>query len=188
MKKPIKGSYGYLEAGRKQAILYTCVLFGIALTLYVIGWIINDSNRNIFTLFAILLCLPAGKAAVNMVMFLRAKGCSEAAHAAIAPHVADLANAYDLYLTGYSQNFPISHMAYRNHNLIAYTEVDSTPEQDFVKHLNQMLRNDEIKDITIHLFTKADAYIARLDQLTQMEENDAAFSARIIHVAESVSL
>lgn len=188
MFKNPKGQFGYLAAARKRSILTTILFFAIALILYIIGIVQYGSNRNFFTLAAILLCLPGGKAAVRMIMCLRAKGATDEEHAAICAAIGDLPGSYDLYLTSYTQNFAISHMAYRNKTLVAYSGDPGCQEADFQKHMTQMLKNDDISGITISLFTDLAKYTERLKELQKMEERDPAFGEKVLHVAESVSL
>ena len=58
-------------------------MFGISLAIYLAGYLTVHSNKNLLTIVAVLGCLPASKSAVSMIMFLRAKGCSEALKAKI---------------------------------------------------------------------------------------------------------
>ena len=71
-----KGTYGYIGKQRRWEIIKTLLMFGISIALYTAGYIATKSNKNLLTLVAVLGCLPASKSAVNMIMFLKAKGCS----------------------------------------------------------------------------------------------------------------
>ena len=45
-------------------------------------------------------------------MFMRAGCCSEAAKEIIDPHVGKLTGGYDLFMTSYDKNFPLSHAVF----------------------------------------------------------------------------
>ena len=82
MKKLLipKGSFGYLENRKKVTALRTLLFFLISGSFYAAGILLTKTNKNLLTIVAILLCLPACKSTVNMILFLRAKGCSGALH------------------------------------------------------------------------------------------------------------
>ncbi len=71
-----KGAYGYITNRKKFTALRTALYFAISLSLYVAGYVTTGSNKNLLTIVAVLGCLPSCKSAVNMIIFLRAKGCS----------------------------------------------------------------------------------------------------------------
>lgn len=73
-----KGSYGYIENHKAVTALRTMVLVLVSVSLYVAGYVKTGSSRNLLTVVAVLGCLPACKSMVNFILFLKAKGCSEA--------------------------------------------------------------------------------------------------------------
>ena len=73
-----KGQYGYLKRQMKRELIKTFILFGISLSLYFAGRITTGTNKNLLTIVAVLGFLPASQFAVRSIMFMRAKGCSEA--------------------------------------------------------------------------------------------------------------
>lgn len=80
-----KGQYGYIKSQRKMEIIKTVSLFLLSLAIYLCGYWTTGTNKNLLTVVAILGCLPASKCAVNMIMFIRAKGCSEELYQKINP-------------------------------------------------------------------------------------------------------
>ena len=73
-----KGSFGYLNWKKKISILIAAVLVAMVMVVYFGALRYFGTNRNVFSLLAALMCLPAGKAVVDVVMYVRAKGCSDA--------------------------------------------------------------------------------------------------------------
>ena len=74
-----------LKHQRKLEIAKTAVLFCLSLAVYLSGLLTTGTNKNLLTIVAVLGCLPASRSAVGMIMFLRAKGCSEELHERILP-------------------------------------------------------------------------------------------------------
>ena len=120
MKKK-KGEYGSLKYRRKLVILRTILYFALSLAIFAAGYLTTHDRKNLLTVVAVLGLLPASKSLVNMIMFLKAKGCSQNAFAAISPFDQHLFPQYDLYITSYQKNFDISHMVVKDQLLLGYT-------------------------------------------------------------------
>ena len=120
--KYTKGDYCFFQQKKKMEILKTILFFGISAALYVAGIIATGSNKNYLTIVAILGCLPASKSAVSMVMYLKAKGCSDKAYQFIAKEVGENIGAYNLYFTSYDKNFDMSHVFVKGMTIIGFTE------------------------------------------------------------------
>ena len=57
-----KGSFGYLNWKKKISILIAAVLVAMVMVVYFGALRYFGTNRNVFSLLAALMCLPAGKA------------------------------------------------------------------------------------------------------------------------------
>ncbi len=183
-----KGAYGYLKSRRIYTALRTAVFFLISISLYIAGIKAAGSNRNLLTIVAVLGCLPACKSAVNFILFLRAKGCSEKLHQKLLPYGQGLETFYDLYFTSYQKNYPISHMALKGGILCGITEDPACSCQEAQKHLEQMLVQEGIKNVTVHIFSQADTYIDRLSRLADMDVEDHKNREEIINLLYSISI
>lgn len=120
-QKTKKGDYGYLKHQRKLEIAKTAVLFCLSLAVYLSGLLTTGTNKNLLTIVAVLGCLPASRSAVGMIMFLRAKGCSEELHERILPHAQGLPQLYDVVLTSYDATFELVHLVFKGNSLIGLT-------------------------------------------------------------------
>lgn len=165
MKKIKKGNFGYINYQRKVSLLITIGMFSLSLGIFTIGYMETHTRNNLFTVIAVLGCLPACKCAVNAIMFWKAKGCSISLHQKIEKVIGRLEGYYDLYFTSENQNFPISHLVINNHSIIAIIENSKIPERDFEKHLTSLLNKENITDVTIKLFNDEEKYLKRLQEL-----------------------
>lgn len=187
MKKNTKGSYGYLSAKKKSTTIITISMFAVSIALYIAGYITTKTNANLLTVVAILGCLPASKSAVNMIMFLKAKECSEKDHEAIESVIGSLNGYYDLYFTGYSKNFPTDHLVVTKNSILAYSSDKKITEKEFYEHMKDLLNKERIQDITIKLFTDRKKYTNRLQELN-LSEADTAARQDIVSMLFHVSL
>ena len=70
-----KGSYGYIKNKRKKLILWLILDVVVAVGIFVLGLFLNKfSNKNIFTIIAMLFTLPGAKIFVSLVVIFPYKG------------------------------------------------------------------------------------------------------------------
>ena len=182
-----KGTYEYLKNKQKLEVIKTIILFGIALSLYLAGYITVGSNKNYLTIVAVLGCLPASRSAVSMIMSLKAKGCSKEVYQEISNRFPDGAGAYHFYFTSYDKNFDISHVFVKGMTMIAFTENGSTLEADFEEHMKTVLNRDAIKGVNVKLYKDLDKYLMRMEQMLKLE-NEKSREQDIMKTLFSVSL
>lgn len=169
-----KGMFGYLLYKKKLSTIITIIMFTFSLALYIAGYVTTKTNANLLTVVAVLGCLPASKSAVSMIMYLKAKGCSEEDKQAIEGAIGSLDGYYDLYFTGYSKNFPTDHLVVTQNSIIAYSSAKKITEKEFNEHMRDILNKEHIHDVTVKLFTDRAKYINRLKELNQSEANTSA--------------
>ncbi len=67
--KAKKGEFGYLRKRKKGILIWIILLVAVALAIYITGLLLNKmSNRNVFTVVAILFALPVAKQLVAMIV------------------------------------------------------------------------------------------------------------------------
>lgn len=170
MKKAVKGTYGYLKAKRTRVLIRTLLFFAISLAIFAAGYITTGSRKNLFTIVAVLGCLPACKSLVNLIMFFRAKGCSAEAVKQIRPVEGHLVGMYDMFFTSYQNNFSISHMVVENKIILSYTEAEDFHDKEFKDHLTTMLKQGGIKDMAVTTTNDIKKYCEQLDGLNAMNQ------------------
>lgn len=169
-----KGQFGYLSYKKKTSTIITIGMFAISVALYIAGYVTTKSNANLLTVVAVLGCLPASKSAVSMIMYLKAKGCSQEDRTTIEDTIGSLDGYYDLYFTGYSKNFPTDHLVVTKNAIIAYSADKKIMEKEFNEHMKDILNKERIHDVTVKLFTDRAKYVNRLKELNQSEADTSA--------------
>lgn len=186
--KTQKGFYGYIDAQRKRVILWTAILFVIAFSLFIGGYIVTGTKRNLLTIVAVLGLLPASKSLVNVIMFCRAKGCSEKVHERIQEFDGVLDGLYDLYFTSYKTNYPVSHMVLKGNVLCGLTEDGTMDTNACKKHLEDMMLQSGFKNVTIKIFTSLEQYTDRMNQLKELDAEENRNQTEIKELLLSISL
>lgn len=183
-----KGSYGYLQNRKIYTALRTLIFFALCGGLYGVGYATTGSNKNLLTVVAVLGCLPACKSLVNFILFLRAKGCSAGLKSTLSAYDGILTVFYDLYFTSYQKNFSISHMALKGGILCGITEDPACDAKEAQKHLETMLSQEGIKNVTVNIFSQEKAYIDRLSRLVEMDVEEHSEREGIVGLLHSISI
>ena len=182
-----RGTRGYLRTQKIYEILRTVLYFAISLSLFIAGWVSTGSRENLLTIVAVLGCLPACKSLVEMFMFLRYRGCDEQVAAKIAAHTEGLTTLYDMVFTSYEKNYVIYHLTVCGNTVCGYTTDPKFVEQAFYKHIQDILKKDNYREVSVKIFNDLDKYLARCDQLKELS-SQPELSAGICQTLKSVSL
>lgn len=182
-----KGTKGYLKTQKKYEIVRTCLYFAISLSLFVAGIIATGDKMNLLTIVAVLGCLPACKSAVNMIMILRYKGCSLTDEEKLSALPKELTQLWDLVFTTYDKNYAVDHGVIHGNTVIFYTTHSKMDEQTLYTHLQNALVLDGIKNVSFKVFTDLDKYMARANELTNLEK-DVKVTESVCRTLCSISL
>ncbi len=212
-KDPYKGQIGYLKTQLRYEIARTLLYFGICLGLVLAGFFATGSRLNWLTLFAVLGCLPSCQSLVSVILFAKAKPCSEALTKDIldalqeaakdaqdaakdaaqdagkdaAKDAAPAPGLFDLAFTAYDTTFYIAHLYIKNNTVIGICEMPAFDEAKFNKHFYEVMRNDGFSNISGKIFTDKKKYLARLKQIQALEA-DVKLEARIKDTILAVTL
>lgn len=185
-----KGEYGYIPYQKKMTIIRTVICFALCAAIFAIGYITTGTRKNLLTIVAVLGCLPASKSLVNVIMFLRAKGCSEEAHEKVTALSGDgLCQAYDLYMTSYDRNYPVAHAVSCKGSLIGLGEaMDKTAVHECEKHIDEHLKTDGYKNINVKIFDSIEGYTERLAKIKESDFKSDPSDQGVIEVLKAISL
>ncbi len=182
-----KGQMNYLDTQKKYELLKTIIFFALPTAIYIMGYVSTGSNANYLTVVAICGYLPACKSLVQTIMFLRYRSCPPELAEKIEAVKGDLDSVYDCVFTAYQDTFQINHMVVRGNTICGITTDTNFKEKEFQQHLNKVLKADNIKNVTIKVFTDENKYIERIKQLQDLE-NDEKLTVSITNTLLSVSL
>ena len=183
----VKGTKNYLDIQKKYEIARTIIYFVISISLFIAGYISTGERLNLLSVVAALGCLPACKSLVDVIMYLRFKSCSEEASIAIEAHTEDLHCLYDMVFTSYKTNFQVAHIVVCGNTVCGFSEDKSFKENEFYKHIGDILKLDGHKEVTVKIFTDITKYINRLEQIRELECEEQ-LTTSILATLKSVAL
>ena len=192
-KKIKKCDYGYLLYAYKSEIYITIALFTISLGILLFGIVAFGDKKNYFTIAAVLGLLPACRALINMIMFLKAKKftCPANLHEEIVSvNSFGLNIRYDLYITSYDKVFPLQAMIVTDNTIIGYTVYDKFDDAKFSEHINTLLGQNLLKIGNIKIFreNEKDKFISRVAYASDNEKKATQNEAGVSHLMENISL
>lgn len=164
----VKGTKNYLQTQKKYEIIRTVLYFAISLSLFIAGWVTTGSRENLLTIVAVLGCLPACKSLVEMFMYLRYNGCDETDAAQIEAHSGALTGLYDMVFTSYEKNYVIHHLTVCGNTICGYSADPKFDEQAFYKHIQDILKKDNYREVSVKIFRDLGKYINRCEQLKEL--------------------
>ena len=165
-----KGEYGYLAAEKKRRILITAILFSVPLLIFFSAILYFHTRLTVWTVVAVVGCLPACKSLVSLIMIFRAKPVNADVYHKIHEHAGELTMSYEMYMTFYEKSANIDAFAICGNTVAGYSS-DSRIDASFMeKECQKILRGNGFK-ATVKIFTRLDPFLERLDSMNAHKES-----------------
>ncbi len=171
-----KGQYGYHARLKIQTACWTLLLFAVSAAIFFAGVSQSGTKNNLFTVFAILGCLPASKSAVHMIMAFRIKGCTKEAAEAFAPFAQKVFLLYDLYMTSEKKNFDIACMAVGGQFLCGFAQNPKTDIAAAGAHIQHMLNMRGKSSVPVKILANKDAFLNCLSSMAKAGTDEESLS------------
>ena len=163
-----KGTFLYLDTQKKYEIARTIIFYALSIAIFLTGYISTGTKKNLLTIVAVLGVLPASKALVSVIMFLRYKSFKEKIECE------GILNAYDMIFTSEKINYRVSHLCVSDNCIIGYSEDTGFDENKFKDHVTSILAVENLKNITVKVFTDKKAYLNMISSLKASGNGDEA--------------
>lgn len=171
-----KGEYGYINAHKRAQLLRTLILFLLPAAIFIIGYCTTHTRKNLFTVVAVVGCLPACKEAVNVFLFWNRHSLPQRLYEQIEPHVRGQEHAWELILTTYEKNYPLSSLVIRGNEIAGYTPAKELDLRALEAHITKVLKENSLSGTHVHVFTDLNAYLDRVDALEKRSPEAIAFT------------
>lgn len=185
-KRIQKGEFGYLPYEKKVATIRTVIMFVMALIIFFTGYFWTKTKANVFSIIAVLALLPASRSLVNMIMYYRAPQYMEEIKNSVDEIKGNVTVLYQLYLTSYQKNFPVSCFAVKGNHLIGYTEFEKCDLNACEQHIKDLLVQNALKNVTVKIFRERERFEERIQQLQNIEVHKQ--DEEIISLIKDISL
>lgn len=170
--KEKKGYYGYVKKERMKRLIMTLILFAIPLLLFITGYITTKSTKNLFTVIAVVGCLPACKSTVGLIMIFLVKPMKASDYQKIKAHVGKVLVGYELYITSYDHSEYVCAAAVHGSQIICYSDRLNNPPELLEEHIAKLMDQNGYHQ-KVKVFTRLEQFTERLDTLNDhLEELD----------------
>lgn len=184
----VKGTRNYINSQKKYELIRTFIFFFIPLSLFIAGYVTTKTKMNLLTIVAVVGLLPACKSLVSAIMFLKHRSLSEEFAAKIDATQHELPQLYDMVFTTYDKTHVVNHMVIAGNTVCGFSEDKNFKEKEFNAHIQNVLKTDGFKNVSVKIFTDINKYTERLEQLKDLEINEGVNILGIMDTFRSVVL
>ncbi len=187
-----KGTAGYISAKKRQLAYIIGAVAVIAILLLVAGYFVYGTRVNIFSVLAVIICIPVCRTLVNLIMLIPHHTTSERMELELSGVTEDLTVLYDLLVTSEKKAMQIDALVISPTTICGYTSSPQTDTEDAARHIKHMLEKNKIEKITVKIFKDYKAFKSRaegmenivsVEQLTSHEREE-----KIAQILQDISL
>ena len=177
-----KGKVGYIRKEKIRRALITAISFALPLGLYMIATGYFGSNKNIFTIVAVLGILPAAKFMVGWIVMLPQKSAPAGIVSVTEEKAGDLVHGYELVVTAYEGKMQLDAVVICGNECACYTSIGDPKQFDFFeKHISGILNANEYYNVNVKIFNEERNYT---DRITKLAENPQMYRDSVTHAKE----
>ncbi len=178
--KSQKGDIGYLKKHKRNAIIKASLEFGVVIALLVLGIIETGTRLNLLTVVAILGCLPAAKALVEVIMIVPHKSIHAELAECIRQQTEGMTVAYDLILTTEKKILPIDCIVIAGNAICGYSSNTKMDVEFAGKYLKQMLNCNQFAKVSVKIFANEEQFLARIREMQERERKHEEAIKRVV--------
>lgn len=163
-----KGKPGYIDAQKKKYLIWTVLEFAFVIIIFAIGYFTTDSRLNLFTVVAVLGCLPAAKMLVELITVLPFKTIEMDKAKEIEEKSEYLTTIYDLVVTSEKKAMQVDAIAISNNTVFGYTSNKKTEPEEVTKRLKELMETTKYNKVTVKIFPDYVAFLSRVEGLNSI--------------------
>lgn len=138
-----RGEYGYLKDKKKQALFGTILMVLVGIAIFVVGLLLNKMEaRNVFSVLAICMVMPAAKYFVSYVVLFPYKSMDREAKQRLDSYAREKDSVlYDVVFTSSEKVMHLDCIYVTGHQIIGYTSRKKDNIQTIQEYLKKELKN-----------------------------------------------
>ncbi|MCR5792245.1 MAG: hypothetical protein K6G65_03675 [Lachnospiraceae bacterium] len=143
MKHIEKGNVGYIDSKKKSQLLLTILMALIGIAIFLVGFVLNKySNKNLFTILAILFVLPAARFLTTYFVLFKYHSSNKEQYDALKKILPDNTDLFsDLVITSSEHVFHMDFVVIGNENVIGLCTDTSKHAKDLPSYLTNSVHN-----------------------------------------------
>ncbi|MFI3172279.1 MAG: hypothetical protein R3Y58_07935 [Eubacteriales bacterium] len=169
-----KGDIGYWNNLKKREWIKCSVQWAAVVTFLAIGIITTNTKLNLFTLFAILSCLPASKTMVGVIVKYPIKPMKNEQIEAVKTHTTHLTTSYDVVITSKEKIMPIECVVISGNSIYGYTTNKKVGLESTAAYIKTFLAQNDCGRVNIKLFHEYVPFLSRVEGLNNIASIEKA--------------
>lgn len=166
--KVIKGQPGYLNNQRKKELLIVILEFALIIAILLVGFFTTKTKLNLFTLVAILGCLPACKSLVGLIIRFPYQSIDSSKAKDIALKTPLLTVSYDMVITSHKKIMPLTCVVISNNTVCGYASNSAVDVQYLATHIKQILAQNKYEKVSVKIFNDYTAFLSRAEGMNSI--------------------
>ena len=172
MKTSERGKPGYIKSLKKKYLIISLIEFAVVAAILILGITQTGSRLNLFTVVAILGCLPACKNLVEFIVVAPHKGIELAKYEEIEKKAPSIIKVYDLVVAGQSKLMQLDVVAISANTVIGYASSEKTDEVKLAEYLKKLFEAGGYTKITVKIFHDYTAFLTRAEGMNSIATVD----------------
>ena len=165
-----KGEFGYVAAEKKRKFLITAILFAVPLLIFFTAMMYFKTRLTIWTVIAVVGCLPACKMLVNLIMLFRCPSMDPEIYSQIQKHCKSLVMSYEMYMTFYEKSAYIDAVAVCGNTVVAYSSDPKIDTEFMAQECQKIVRKNGYK-VDVKILKELRPFLDRLDSMNARRES-----------------
>ena len=168
MKKAERGKPGYINSLKKKYLMISLIEFAVVAAIFTLGYFQTGSRLNLFTIVAILGCLPACKNLVEFIVVVPHKGIEISKYEEIEEKAPLVMKVYDLVVAGQAKLMQLDVVAFSGSSVIGYASSEKTDEAKLSEYLKKLIASNGYDKVTVKIFHDYTAFLARAEGMNSI--------------------
>ena len=163
-----KGHPGYIKARKVRYLMLAIAEFAIVTAVYVLGYMQTGTKANLFTVVAVVGCLPAAKMLVEFITMAPHKSIDVDKYQEIETKADLVIRGYDMVFTSSEKVMPLDAVVISGHVVCGYTSSPKTDETALARHIKNILQENHFEKMTVKIFHDYSAFLARAEGMNNI--------------------
>lgn len=163
-----KGQPGYIKARKVRYLMLSIAEFAIVTAVYVLGYMQTGTKANLFTVVAVVGCLPAAKMLVEFITMAPHKSIDVDKYQEIETKADLVIRGYDMVITSSEKVMPLDAVVISGHVVCGYTSSPKTDETALARHIKNILQENHFEKMTVKIFHDYSAFLARAEGMNNI--------------------
>ncbi len=166
--KIAKGQPGYIKARKMNYLVWAAGEFAVVAALVILGYLKTGSKLNLFTVIAVVGCLPASKMLVEFITMALHKSIDPVKYAQIEEKASLITRIYDTVITGKGKVMPVDAFVIFGRTICGYAGSPKADADETARYLKEMLKNNQVEKVTVKIFSDYFAFLSRAEGMNNM--------------------